>query len=99
MGTESFGNYRAEKHRRAKRKIAGIITVALIMLVGAYVIGILTSDSDDYKLREDVISQNHELKQQVEELTEEVEELKAELDRAESATPTPDPDERTSPRD
>ena len=99
MGIESFGNYRAEKQRRAKRKITGIIIAALIILAGAYVIGILTSDGENYKLREDVIAQNHELKQQIEELTEEVAELKSELAIAESATPTPDPDERTSPRD
>lgn len=99
MGIQIFGSYESKKQKRIKRSVSGIVIVALIVLAGAYVIGILTADNDAYRLREDVIAQNHELKQEIAELSDEVKKLKAELATAESATPTPDPDIRTSPRD
>lgn len=99
MGIENFGGYRSEKHRRIKRKVTGIVTVAVIALIGAYIIGVLTDDGEGYKLREDVISQNHMLKQQIEELSEENRRLKDELAQERAQTPTPDPDTRLSPRD
>lgn len=89
MNISDFGNTQSGKSRLKKRRITGLIVIAVIILLGAYLIGILTTDRPEYQMRATAIEENHILKERIAELEAENEELKEQL----NAIPTPEPTE------
>lgn len=91
MDIQYYSDGRGNKRNNLKRRIKGIILILVIILVAAGIIGILTDDNAEYKMRQSTIEENHVLKEQVEMLTEEVETLKAQLAQRDEAAETPSP--------
>ncbi len=91
-------NFDSTKSRRKRRRITGVIVIAVILVTGLAVLGVLTSDGPEYQMRLSTIEENHALKEKIAELEDEVADLKKELKKAQS-----EPDEASempaSPRD
>ncbi len=95
MNISNYNGTQNGRSRLKKRRITGLFIIAGIVLLGAYIIGILTSDEPQYRMRATVIEENHVLKEQIAELESEIEDLKAELRNMASPEPT---EKLTSPR-
>lgn len=91
-------NFDSSRNRRKRRRITGVVVIAVILVTGLAVLGILTSDGPEYQMRLSTIEENHALKEKVAELEDEVADLKKELKKAQSV-PTETPEMPTSPRD
>lgn len=93
MNKNGYGTVNGEKRRNKRRKITAIIVILVILLAGLYVLGLFTSDSPEYQMRQSAIEENHILKEQVSELEDEVKRLKKELEEKTDyidTLPTPD---------
>lgn len=91
MNISDYSGMHSTKRRTGKRRIVGIIIIAVILLLGAFIVGILTSDEPEYRMRLTAIEENHVLKEQISELEERVAELEEQL----NSLPTPIPSEET----
>lgn len=94
MDISNYGTSYGKKSRVKRHRITGIIVIFLILFIGISVVGILTSDGPEYKMRASTIEENHILKEQIAELTEENERLKSELQQKEdyiTTLPTQEP--------
>ena len=79
MNISDFGNTQSGKSRLKKRRLTGLIVIAVIILLGAYLIGILTTDRPEYQMRATAIEENHILKERIAELEEEIQILNDKL--------------------
>lgn len=105
MGIQNYGKVEKGRHKKLKRRIIGLLIIAVLVVVGAGVIGVLVSNGDGYQEYVSILSENHELKAQVAELEDRITELEgtvAEKDEyiasIPTATPTPyEPDPSETP--
>ena len=105
MNIQNYGKISSGRDKKIKKKIKGIIIILLIILAGAFIIGVLTDDGPEYQKHASVISENRNLKAQVAELQSEISYLQnrvAELegqvierDEFINSLPTESPEEST----
>lgn len=91
MGIQNYGKVEKGRYKKLKKRITGIVIIALIAVVGAGVIGVLVSDGEGYQQYVSVIEENHTLKERVAELEAQVAELQgtvAEKDEYIASIPT-----------
>ncbi len=74
-----YGNIRTEKRRKRMRYIKGLILIVIIVLLGIWLIGVLTDKGAGYQERVDIINENIALKSRVAELEAENEGLEKDL--------------------
>ncbi len=72
MNIQNYGKISSGRDKKLKRRINGIIIAVIILLAGAFVIGVLTDDGPEYQERYSAIEENHALKEQVAQLRSEV---------------------------
>lgn len=80
MSVEYYGNTKTQRERLLRRKIVGIVSIIVVILLGVGIIGILTDTGAGYQERLSAIEENHRLRAENEELKEENERLNALLD-------------------
>ena len=79
MSVEYYGNTKTQRARALRRRIIGIISIILVILLGAWIIGVLTDNGAGYQERLSAIEENHTLRAENEELKAEVERLTSQL--------------------
>lgn len=105
MNIQNYGAFSSDRNRTVKRKIKGIAILLIILLAGAFIIGILTDDGAEYRERYSAIEENHALKEQIINLQNENAELQnkisvleatiGEKDSYINSLPTEPPEEET----
>ncbi len=88
MENYRYGIAQADKNRQRKRMVKGGIIICVILLLGLYIVGVLTSDAPEYRMRASAIEENHILKERVAELEEKVRILEKELKTAQTVVPS-----------
>ena len=99
MNIQNYSKAKTSRHRKLQRKITGIIIAALIILIGAFVIGKLTENSAEYQLRASLVEENRVLREENEQLKEQVSDLQnqvSERDEYIDSIPTAEPSEEPS---
>ena len=91
MELKTYSTFNGDKNRRRRRRIIGVIVILLILLSGLYVLGIFTSDGQEYTERSEIIRENHALRERVAELEERVSELETMQTAEPIASPSPTP--------
>ncbi len=79
MSVEYYGNTKTQRARAMRRRIVGIISIIVVILLGVGIIGILTDTGAGYQERLSAIEENHSLRAENEELKAEVERLTSQL--------------------
>ncbi len=79
MSVEYYGNTKTQRERLMRRRIAGIISIIVVILLGVGIIGVLTDTGAGYQERLSAIEENHALRAENEELRAEVERLTSQL--------------------
>ena len=79
MTIEYYGNTKTQRKRLMRRRIVGIVSIVVIILLGVWIIGVLTDSGAGYEKRLTAIEENHSLRAENEELKAEVERLTAQL--------------------
>ncbi len=79
MSIEYYGNTKTQRERAIKRRIVGIVSIIVVILLGVGIIGVLTDSGAGYQERLSAIEENHSLRAENEELKAEVERLTAQL--------------------
>ena len=80
MNVEYYGNTKTQRDRLLRRRITGIVSIIVVILIGAGIIGVLTDSGAGYQERLSAIEENHRLRAENEELKEENERLNSMLD-------------------
>ncbi len=79
MSIEYYGNTKTQRARAMRRRIVGIVSIVIVILLGAGIIGVLTDSGAGYQKRLSAIEENHSLRAENEELRAEVERLTTQL--------------------
>ena len=107
MNQSVYKNYSNQKKNKLKRVLIAVAIIAAVLLIAIWVIGLIAgSGSENRQSVSSAISENVELKNQVNELTQQVQDLQAEVDSLqtelaavpEPVMPTPAVTEEQSPR-
>lgn len=99
MNISNFNNTQNGKARLRRHRFTGLVIIALIILAAAYIIGILTTDQPEYRMRATAIEENHILKERIAELEAENADLKAQLEAAPTPAPSGEPETPRSSED
>lgn len=95
MNQSVYKNYSNQKKNKLKRVLMAVAIIAAVLLIAIWVIGLIVgSGSEGRQAVSSAISENVELKNQVNELTQQVQDLQAEVDSLQTelaAIPTQEP--------
>ena len=98
MDTQRYVTFRRGSKKKLRRRVIAAGAALLVILAGAFVIGKLTEDSPEYRLKVSLVEENRILREQVDELTAYVNELQRTVSNQEqyiAALPTEPPKSNT----
>lgn len=80
MAIQNYGRVNEGRRKKLKKRITGIIIIAVIIIAVLFIIGILAGNTPEYKTRVSVLEQNHALSEENEQLRAQIAELQRQLD-------------------
>ncbi len=97
MAIQNYGRINEGRRKKLKKRIAGIVIIAIIVIAALFTIGILAGNTPEYKNRVSILEQNHALVEENEQLRAQLAAVQQQLDESSAyiaslPTETPAPD-------
>lgn len=64
MAAQNYGTVQSGRYRKLKKRIIGIIIIAVIVIIAVGLIGVLAGNSAEYQKRVSILEENHRLKEE-----------------------------------
>jgi cell division protein FtsB len=96
MAIQSYGRIKEGRYRKLKKRITGLIIIAVIIIVAFGIIGVLAGNSAEYQERVSILQENHQLREENEELKAQIEALQGQVDEKDAyiaSIPEPEPEQ------